>query len=82
MSQGETLVEMARRHVREGEEHVRRQRELIERLWEHRLPIDEAERLLANFEEALEEHRAGLNRIIEEQHQGLRDEAGDLITSR
>ncbi len=76
MRPGETLIEMAHRHVAEGEDHLRRQREIVQRLKGLRLPTGEAERLLAQFEAALEEHRASVRRIGDEQRRGLRDASG------
>jgi hypothetical protein len=80
MRPGETLFEMAQRHVREGEAHVLKQRAIIDRL--HRIDVDTsaAEALLAEFEHTLEDHRASVARMVEELRQGRRNEAGDLIS--
>jgi len=81
MRPGETLIEMARRHVTEGEAHVRKQHEIIERLRADELPTSAAQQLLAEFEQALEDHRGHLLRFEDEQRAGLRDQAGNLIAS-
>lgn len=57
---------MLRRHVRQGAEHVAKQRALIARLQEKHLPIDEAEALLATFEDMQREHEAHLVRAEDE----------------
>lgn len=79
MRPGETLLEMARRHVREGEAHVAGQRAIVARLGAHGLPTGDAEALLAEFESTLRDHQTSLMRMLEEQRLGLRDEAGDRI---
>lgn len=79
MRPGETLVEMARRHVREGEAHVQKQRAIIERLRDANVETSTAEDLLAEFEECLAEHRMSLERMLEEQRLGQRNAAGDRI---
>lgn len=79
MRSRETLVEMARRHVSEGEAHVRKQCQIVARLFDRGLPADDALRLLATFEGALEDHRASLARIEEEQGLGLRDASGQRV---
>ncbi|MEZ2214448.1 MULTISPECIES: hypothetical protein [unclassified Sinorhizobium] len=56
---------MAERHVRDGERIVRRQREIVDQLFEHGLPVDLAAELLMEFELTLEDHRLHLARIIE-----------------
>jgi len=60
MSAGETKLEMLRRHVRQGAEHVANQRALIARLKDHALPTEQAEGLLANFEDLQRQHKAHL----------------------
>ncbi len=62
MSAGETKLEMLRRHVRQGAEHVANQRALVGRLKEHALPTGPAEDLLANFEDLQRQHEAHLAR--------------------
>lgn len=61
-SEGETKLEMLRRHVREGVDHVARQRVLVARLREDGLPVEEAEALLATFEDLQRQHEAHLRR--------------------
>ena len=51
MGAEETELEMVRRHVREGGEHLANQRALIARLRTSHLPTDEAEALLDTFED-------------------------------
>jgi hypothetical protein len=60
MNAAESEIEMVRRHVREGAEHVAKQSALIARLKEHALPTGEAEALLANFEDLQQQHEAHL----------------------
>ncbi|MFN3585628.1 hypothetical protein [Phenylobacterium sp.] len=73
-------MSMARRHVADGEAHVRRQHEIIARLRAGEFPTDAAEALLVQFEQSLTDHRSHLLRFEEEQRAGLRDEAGTLTT--
>jgi hypothetical protein len=54
---------MAERHVREGERHVRNQREIVRFLREHGHPVELAETLLANLEDMLEMHRGHAARL-------------------
>ena len=54
---------MARRHVAEGERHVRVQREILAHLQARGLPTDMAEQLLRQFEELLVMHRDHLTRL-------------------
>ena len=63
MSAAETLLEMLRRHVRQGTEHVAGQRALITRLRERGLPTDAAEALLVTFEEIQRQHEAHLAEV-------------------
>src|SRR5215510_6826748 len=58
----ETKLDMAKRHVREAEEHVARQRRLVADLRrdEHYDMAEKAEALLQTFEDLLAGHRAGL----------------------
>ncbi|WP_459771796.1 hypothetical protein [Methylobacterium sp. CM6257] len=60
MSAGETKIEMLRRHVREGAEHVTKQRALVAQLRADGLPVEEAEALLATFEELQRQHETHL----------------------
>ncbi|MBB2960949.1 hypothetical protein [Methylobacterium sp. R2-1] len=63
MSVDETDLEMVHRHVREGEEHLAKQRALIARLKLSELPTEEAEALLHTFEDLQGQHKAHLARI-------------------
>jgi hypothetical protein len=63
MGTEESELEMVRRHVREGAEHVANQRALLGRLKEHDLPTEEAEVLLATFEDLQRQHEAHLARV-------------------
>ena len=67
MGVAETTLEMVRRHVREGAEHVARQRALLARLKERGLPTAEAERLLEDFEDVQRQHEDHLARAKVEQ---------------
>ena len=62
---------MAERHVREGEHHVARQREIIAHLSEHGRSIELAERLLFNLEDLLKLHREHLDRIKTQHLKGV-----------
>ena len=79
MKPGETLIQMAERHILEGERHVRSQRAILARLDADGLPTDVAEDLLQQFESSLADHRASLARMRDEQRRGLRDAGGQLI---
>ena len=59
----ESDLEMARRHVADGERHVRDQHRIIAHLTELEADTGMAEQLLAEFEATLSEHRAHLNRL-------------------
>ncbi|MGN6468130.1 MAG: hypothetical protein ACTHLC_00940 [Rhizobiaceae bacterium] len=59
----ETKLEMARRHVREAERHVDRQRRIVSELRERGQLSEIAVELLAEFEQTLSDHRASLARI-------------------
>jgi hypothetical protein len=60
----ETEREMVERHIREGEAHVARQREIVERLPPTGEVADMARTLLANYQETLNLHRAHLARLV------------------
>lgn len=60
----ETEQEMCVRHVREGEEHVSRQRRIVAELRAGDHPTALAEQLLAEFEKTLDDHRAHLARVL------------------
>jgi hypothetical protein len=78
MKPGETLIQMARRHVSEAEMHVQKQHGIIARLNTSGLPADQAQELLHEFEATLEDHRASLARIEEGRLIGVRDATGAL----
>ena len=63
MAEDETELEMVQRHVREGEAHVARQREIVVELRERGDPTEMALALLAEFEDLLHQHKAHLIRI-------------------
>ena len=63
MRVGETELEMVQRHVREGEIIVSRQHDLIADLKLRKMPIDQAEKLLFNFETTLLAHHDHLYRL-------------------
>ncbi len=63
MAKNETELEMVQRHVREGEIHIKRQHEIIARLKAGDHSTDEAEMLLAQFEDLQRQHKAHLARI-------------------
>ena len=58
-------VDMADRHIAEGEQHIVRQEELLSRLRMQSLPTSEAEKLLAIFNATMVEHRTHRVAIIE-----------------
>lgn len=62
MGAAETKLEMLRRHCREGEGHVARQRALVARLVADGLPTKEARELLVTFEDLQRQHEAHLAR--------------------
>ncbi|TGS10308.1 hypothetical protein EN852_026920 [Mesorhizobium sp. M2E.F.Ca.ET.209.01.1.1] len=64
MPRRETLVQMAERHVREGEAIIARQRALIKTLARDGHSTDEAEEFLRKFIETQAEHVARLERLI------------------
>ena len=59
----EPELELARRQVREAEEHVARQREIVDRLPPSGEVAEIARTLLADYEETLALHRAHLDRL-------------------
>jgi hypothetical protein len=66
MDNGETELEMVRRHVREGQTHVERQRELLAQLRAKDEPSTMAETLLSQFETSQRQHEAHLARLESE----------------
>jgi hypothetical protein len=59
----ETELEMVRRHILQGADHVARQRARVDRLRTGGLPLEAAEALLAVFEDLQHQHEAHLARI-------------------
>ncbi len=59
----ETEMETVERHIREAEDHVARQREIVDRLPPTGEVAEMARSLLAQYEEALSLHRAHLARL-------------------
>ena len=59
----ETELEMVRRHIREGAGQLASQRFLIARMRMNGISTDEAETLLATFEDTQRQHEAHLARI-------------------
>jgi ribosomal 50S subunit-associated protein YjgA (DUF615 family) len=62
-SANETELEMVRRHIREGAGQLASQRFLIARMRMNGIPTEEAEALLATFEDSHRQHEAHLARI-------------------
>ena len=58
-------VDMADRHIAEGEQHIVRQDELLSRLRMQCLPTEEAEKLLAILNSTMVGHRTHRAAIIE-----------------
>ena len=63
MVKGETELQMVQRHVRQGEAHLQRQREIITEMWERGASTDMAVALLEQFQDTLRLHKAHLIRI-------------------
>jgi hypothetical protein len=63
MREGETELEIVRRHVEDGVQCIARQRALIAQLRRDHLPVDEAEALLATFQDIQRLHEEHLARI-------------------
>ena len=63
MVKGETEQQMVQRHVREGEANLRRQREIVTKLWERGAATDMAVALLEQFQVTLRLHKAHLVQI-------------------
>jgi len=64
MMSGETELEMVRRHVREGIEHVARQYTIINKLRMGNYSIELAEEILLVFQSIQIQHEAHLDRIL------------------
>jgi len=58
-------VDMADRHIAEGERHIAQQEELLTRLRMQAHPTEEAENLLDLFNSTMVEHRAHRAAIVE-----------------
>jgi|ERR1700722_1034376 hypothetical protein len=80
MVEGETLLQMARRHVRDGEAHVARQREILAKLQADHLPTEMAQKLLVGFEETLQLHKSHLAQIEAKEAKSV-SEAENIATS-
>jgi hypothetical protein len=63
VAKGETELQMVQRHVREGEAHVQRQREIVAEMLERGAPADISATLLEAFQDTLRLHKAHLVRI-------------------
>lgn len=63
MREGETEIEMVRRHVEAGAQLITKQQALIARLRQRDLPIKEAEALLILFEDLQRQHQEHLARL-------------------
>ncbi|MDQ1902204.1 hypothetical protein RAH32_17420 [Paracoccus sp. WLY502] len=61
---GETEIEMVQRHIRQGEESVTSQRKIVASLPPDSALEKTARQLLVQFEDALENHRAHLTRLL------------------
>jgi hypothetical protein len=62
---GETEIEMAERHIREGEEHVAHQLDILARLPPSGELTEIARKSLADSEENLAAHRARLAHLLD-----------------
>jgi len=76
----ETILEMATRHVAEGEWHVAHQKTILAELRDHGHPTETAEELLAEFEATLRGHRAHRERL--EAQELLRPDVRTIPRSR
>ena len=56
-------LEMVQRHVREGQSHLKRQRELVANLQVKGEPVELATTLLLQFEASQQQHEAHLARL-------------------
>lgn len=63
----EDEIAMIREHIRRGEVHVSRQREIVAKLRSRGHPADLAESLLWQFEETLAQHKITLDIVESEQ---------------
>jgi hypothetical protein len=67
----ETELEMAQRHVRQGEARVAAQRELVEELRRDGHDMTQAEKLLVTFQTTLASHRRALDIVTRESQRKL-----------
>jgi hypothetical protein len=67
----EAEIEMGKRHIREGEEHIARQEQIVGELRRDGHPTAEAESLLKVFRETLASHKDHMELL-------RREEAGEL----
>lgn len=63
MRDGETEIDMVRRHVKDGARHIVKQRAIIDRLQLWNLPTEDAEALLILFEDIQRQHQEHLARL-------------------
>lgn len=82
MARHEFPIDMARRHVREAQARVERQRVIVRSLASRKMPVEAAIGLLLQFEAVLADHRRQLERIGREQRLGLRDDEGVVVGMR
>ena len=61
--EGESELEMARRHIREGKARVKRQREIVVQLQEMGASSKIATALLDQFQDCLRQHQQHLSRL-------------------
>lgn len=61
--EGESELEMVRRHIREGKARVKRQKEIVTRLQELGALSNVATALLDQFQDALRQHQQHLARL-------------------
>lgn len=64
MAAFETDLEMAQRHVRQGEKRVARQQEIIADIIARNQPTDVADAFLVNLESSLDTHHRHLARLV------------------
>ena len=60
----EPQLNMAYQHVRRGEQHVARQREIVARIQALGYPSADANRLLATFEAILRQHKSHVQDLL------------------
>jgi hypothetical protein len=83
MASEETLLEMARLHVRDGAVRVRQQRELVQHRDDTQSPLlKEATALLAEFIASEADHQRHLAKFEQEIRAGRREVNGTLVPLR